>query len=242
MLVAVLGATGMLGKRVNDECLKAGYTTYTPRGDFLYYDPDKLRECSALINCIGIVPQRSLDRARTVEANSYAPHWLAKLVVPMINVSTDCIFSGNLDMGRQYSPGHLTDAVTDYGRSKILGESHETYVCNVRTSFIGLEHGLMKWLIDQPENAVISGWYNTAWSGSTVELVAQALVQMVPGIVQGGYNNIEHLATLKAMTKYDLLVHLAKKYNPTVKVSCDQIAVPINRALVPTIELQSCLV
>lgn len=244
MLVAVPGYKGMLGKRVVDECLAQGFTVYKPEGHFLQYDRGELIGCDAIINCIGAVPQRHADRMKAVESNAYAPHWLAQFRVPMLHISTDCVFNGNLDMGRSYSTRQVTDAITDYGRSKALGESVEPWVCNVRTSFIGPEHGLMKWLIDQPEGSVVSGWFNTAWSGSTVEQVAISLVQMVPRLVEGEYNNIEHLATLEPMRKYDLLRYLSEKYNPTIRVSSDMIATPINRALEPTIvmlDVYQCL-
>lgn len=238
MRVAVVGHEGMLGHCVADECVEHGYIVYKPHR---YEDtaPSFMYDIDIIVNCAGVIPQRSIDRRAMIYSNAMLPHSLAKHEIPMIHVSTDCVFSGNLDMGRQYGLSYTLDAITDYGRTKALGEVQASHVCNVRTSFIGARHGLQKWLTDQPQGALVSGWYNTAWSGSTVEQVARALVLMIPGMFGGEYRNIEHLATLKPMTKYDLLVHLAKKYNPTVRISCDQLAVPINRALAPSIELPS---
>lgn len=242
MLVAVTGSQGMLGKRVVDECLVVGYTVYKPIAPTSNYERDKMAGSDVIINCAGAIPQKNSSREAMVHSNTYLPHRLAELAVPVLHVSTDCVFSGNLERGKRYTVNHVTDAITDYGRSKALGESRATHVCNVRTSFIGPEHGLMKWLLDQPTGEVISGWHNAMWSGSSVDTVARSLVQMVPSLVEGEYNNIEHLATLTPIRKYDLLVYLAQKYKPTIKVSCDTLVCGINRALDSTIELPSCLI
>lgn len=146
----------------------------------------------------------------------------------LVHVSTDCVFSG-LTRQARYAVGDFPDARDVYGRSKMVGETLETGTI-VRTSFIGLRHGLLRWLLDQTESGHVNGYRNALWTGSTVWEVARGLVAIAEDPSSHG---IVHLATTEVHSKYAVLLRLAEILRLNVAV------VPVespyvNRALQPT--------
>ena len=108
-----------------------------------------------LINAIGITKQTiNTDPSNAIEINSLFPHKLAKISdennVKLINLSTDCIFSGDAGF---YSEESISDAQDIYGRTKYLGEVFGNNILTLRKSTIGLElrnkHGLIEWWLAQ---------------------------------------------------------------------------------------------
>lgn len=65
------------------------------------------------------------DPARAEEVwqiNAVAPGLLAELGVPLIHVSTDYVFDGELERGLEYPTDAPTNPLNAYGRSKLAGE------------------------------------------------------------------------------------------------------------------------
>ena len=84
----------------------------------------------------------------------------------------------------------------------------------VRTSFVAPESGLWKWLEEQHQSApLIAGWQHAWWSGGTVDVVAQHIID----IALGDYRGLAHLATAKPINKATLLRRLSERsgWNPS---------------------------
>ncbi|KKL48421.1 hypothetical protein LCGC14_2325700, partial [marine sediment metagenome] len=108
------------------------------------------------------------------------------------------------------------------------------YVTVVRTSFIGVDHGLMAWFLQSLHvDGFVGGWANAIWSGSTVDEVARRLVAMVDDPPGG----IVHLATEKPISKWEVLVHLKQLWPGADSITVNRTETPrINRALIPNVE------
>jgi dTDP-4-dehydrorhamnose reductase len=153
----------------------------------------------------------------------------------MIHVSSDCILAGIGPFSS--SIDHPAPADT-YGRSKLAGEVlGNPKVLNVRTSFVGPEHGLWKWVADQPPGAEIEGWENALWTGSTVQAVAKSLVDIAVSRYpwEGG---VLHLSTKTWRSKADVVRAIAQKIGRTDLNIRPVLKPSIDRRLVPDLPLQ----
>ncbi len=222
-IIGVLGPSGMLGSAV----IKAvSYAGHEPRYYKGHRVVDKLdmqavtKGCDAVINCIGKIPQRCSDNIAMIHSNSIVPHLLAQnFGGRIIHVSTDKVYSGHLPQNVMNAVSDLETPTTIYGKSKLLGEVNQDNVTNVRTSFIGTQHGLLHWLISQ-EGSVVNGYKNALWSGSYVETVAAGLVGLVDTEHVRG---VENLATSWSISKYELLIYLIKERGLHISVQpCDE--------------------
>lgn len=193
---------------------------------FAEVDGKTYEHCAVWINAAGIIPPAPGKPARPaadvamVMTNSVGPQVLADRIREsgyqhwLLHVSTDCVFSG---MARVHGPAYSVDSTPDpadlYGRSKLVGESilvpEDTRVTVVRTSFIGFEHGLLRWLIDESlAGRTVLGWRNAWWSGSTVYAVARGLLDMA----QDPPGGIAHLTTAAPISKAALLMRLREAF------------------------------
>ena len=86
----------------------------------------------AVINCVGVVKQLAAakDPIASITINSLFPHVVARLAPRVIQISTDCVFSGS--KGR-YREEDVSDAKDLYGRSKYLGEVDYPHAVTLRT-------------------------------------------------------------------------------------------------------------
>lgn len=187
MKILLFGSSGMLGSAIKQEAVRLGHEVVAPT--HLAYSITNNgtqnlgnRDFEVVINAAGTISSPTNDySANSIGALNVAR--LAKIFkAKFIHVSTDCVFSGQ--MGPWHNIYDIPDPIDMYGVSKRYGEIAvlETYpeATVVRTSFIGPRHGLLHWFLDQPENAIVQGYNNVYWSGSTVYEVAQALLQDVP--------------------------------------------------------------
>lgn len=256
MRAAVFGAGGMLGVALILELERRGVESkpwphaivdITNAKDvdntFVFSQPDVVFNAAGVLNT-------SHDGPAMVRANALGPHVLAKAArvhgVPVIHVSTDCVFSG--DTGSRYLPrsvesqrGYTTDHPTDpnglYGRTKVVGEVEADHVTNVRTSFVGPDHGLWRWVVGEAKvGATIIGWARAMWSGSTVWAVASGLADLVD---DEDDRRLVHLATEKPISKYEAIVAIAAAEGLEVEIISDDFNNRIDRALAPTHVLPS---
>lgn len=258
MRILLFGGTGMLGRaiiryaRERDHIVKHYSHAEAPLTEYgtvdTCFDLDKP---DIVINAAGMIPPTAgkdseVDRVnvplRMIRANAEGPFVLSTIAryhsVPMIHVSTDCVFSGQyIDEPLQVETDR-PDATDVYGRSKALGElclGSDGKVTVVRCSFIGPRHGLVRWFLDQPEHAVVKGYANAMWSGSTVDAVANGLIDIAE---QGGTGRLEHLSTRDQHSKYDVLLTLALALRrPDIQIEPSD-EPRIYRALVPTIPIE----
>jgi len=171
-----------------------------------------------LVNCIGIVKQRKDAKSPipSLEINSLLPHRLNELCgrigVRFIHFSTDCVFSGH--KGR-YVEADVPDPIDLYGRTKLLGEVDQAPGLTLRTSIIGLEArahttGLIEWFLAQ--RGTIKGFRKAIYTGLTTAAMARLVARLLEQ--SAGLHGLWHVASAP-ITKYDLLVDLAKKLGRT---------------------------
>lgn len=247
--ILLFGGSGMLGKRLYGRLIAAGHQVAAPSHsefpiDYITEIVGQLARTLAwrpilIINCAGAIPEREPVAECMIRANAVGPHIIARDAarfggIPVIHISTDCVFSGAPDLrhpGRRYGAFNIPNAHDLYGRSKALGEVQVPHVTNVRTSFIGPEHGLWAWLASQPDGATVDGWQGAYWTGSTVDAVADAIARMAAMDTPPG--GTVHLATAGKISKHEVLCRLKEWLG--LNVTIRPVYEPrIDRALLPT--------
>lgn len=246
----VLGASGMLGSEVCAELDRRNLSYLKPARDRVDITvPGQLAYVMkhtkvAVINCAGAIPQRRYSIQRTVLVNGLAPHYIAKEAdkagLRVIHVSTDCVFGGGGGDLPHHSIYAAPDPVDIYGRSKLLGEVDASHVTNVRTSFIGPKHGLMRWAMDN-KGQTVDGWVSALWSGSSVYAVARGLVETT--FIPNHSTGVHHLSTASPISKAAVLGLLSDSLN--LDLIINPVTQPyIDRSLIPTVTLpplQDCM-
>lgn len=201
-------------------------------------DPDRLCHAFAVarpqvvINCIGVVKQLGAahDPLVAIPINALFPHRLAGLCAAtaarLIQVSTDCVFSGS--RGR-YTESDSPDPVDLYGRTKLLGEVVEAPHVTFRTSMVGRElgraTGLFEWFLAQ--RGPVTGYRRAIFSGLTTSALASALLDFA--IDHPDLRGLYHLA-VEPIDKYSLLVKVRDTLGLSVEIIPDE-AVGIDRSL-----------
>ena len=97
----------------------------------------------------------------------------------LIQVSTDCVFSGRRGA---YSEEDIPDPVDLYGRSKLLGELDGEATLTLRTSMIGREleraNGLLEWFLGEAGGSV-RGFTRAVFSGPTTPVLSRAVAEVI---------------------------------------------------------------
>lgn len=160
----------------------------------------------AVINCIGLLNQTADQNPDlAVYLNSYLPHMIVKTLekteTKLIQMSTDCVFSGKIG---GYKEDSLRDGETFYDRSKALGEVEDHKNLTFRNSIIGPDMnekgiGLFNWFMKQ--NGTINGYTGAIWTGVTTLTLAKAMEQGIKENLTGIYNLVNN----GSISKYDLL-------------------------------------
>ena len=176
-----------------------------------------------VINAVGIVKQRpdSKESIPSLEINALLPHRLSILCktigARLIHLSTDCIFSGKKG---NYLETDLSDAEDLYGKTKYLGEVHDSNCLTIRTSIIGRElsrhTSLLDWFLAQTSN--IKGYRNAIYSGfTTIEMckIIDKIILQFPN-ASGVYQ-----VSSKPISKYELLLMLRKHFGRDIDIIPD---------------------
>ena len=246
MHVMVLGATGMLGHRLMAHLQSVFRTVGTTRGtvdDLRSLWPFKEAELiggidaaefatvaqalrdvrpQVVVNCIGLVPQRSADDAVAfIGLNALFPHKLARLCrelnARLIHFSTDCVFSGEKGPYQEESPA-LAQGL--YGRTKHLGEI-ESGALTLRCSHVGREianrAGLVEWAISC-RGGRIKGFSGALFTGPTTDAVADVLISIIRDHPK--LEGVWHLAG-EAISKFDFLTLLNRTYELALTIERD---------------------
>ncbi len=177
---------------------------------------DKLKP-NLVINCVGMIKQNPniSNIEESFYLNSFFPKLLSQICkfkkIRLINVSTDCVFSGKKGF---YKEDDLVDVKDLYGQSKYLGEVNDSdNTVTLRTSIIGKElntkRGLLEWFILQSKlNKKVYGFKNVIFSGfPTIEIARIIHKYIIPNIELKG---IYHLSS-DPIDKYSLL-NLIKRF------------------------------
>ena len=195
---------------------------------------------AVVINCIGLVKQlpAASRPVSAIRINSLFPHEVAEICARrgsrMIQVSTDCVFAGDLPAPRAYTESDVPDARDVYGRTKLLGEVADAPALTLRTSIIGWElgraTGLLEWFAAQ-EGPRVSGFPNAIFSGLTTRALAQIIGELIRE--HSDMSGLYHVST-KPIDKYSLLLRFKEAMGKDVEIEPDP-SVRINRALDSTL-------
>jgi dTDP-4-dehydrorhamnose reductase len=208
-------------------------------GEFNVHDPDRMIQLLAterpdlVLNCVGVIKQLALakDPLASIEINALFPHRLAHYCAlgnaRLVQVSTDCVFSGR---GHLYRETDFADAEDLYGRTKYLGEVDYPNAITLRTSIIGHEIGkavsLVDWFLGQP-GPTVKGYTHAIYTGlPTVELarVVRDVVMPRPDL-----RGLWHVASAP-IDKFSLLNLVSQVYEKSVTLVPDH-SVRIDRSL-----------
>jgi dTDP-4-dehydrorhamnose reductase len=251
--VLILGATGMLGSA----CVKvlATHPDLEVIGTSRIFDP-KFVEFDAskddisrllnqtkpnwIINCIGIIkPYINENEPNSVaiakNINSDFPRVLEKisseLGARVIQIATDCVFSGDSGLYSESDPHDATDV---YGKTKSQGEASGPNFMNIRCSIIGPEVGrstsLLEWFKNQPADAALNGFTDHLWNGITTYHFAR----LCAGIINSDefMPGVHHFIPGDIVSKANLLHIFAEVYNrPDITISDIKSQKSINRTL-----------
>jgi dTDP-4-dehydrorhamnose reductase len=186
-----------------------------------------------VVNCVGAVKQAEAGQQAipAIRINSLFPHQLAALCrehsVRMVQVSTDCVFSGSRG---NYSEDDVPDATDIYGRSKLLGEVAGEGFLTLRTSLIGRELrgalGLLEWLISK-RGGTVRGFSRAVFSGFTTKALAAEIAHLIEGHPE--LDGVWHLAA-QPIDKLTLLSMLDDALQLGIEITPDE-DVAIDRSL-----------
>lgn len=202
---------------------------------------DKTQSEDTIINCAGIVRANQHDSPLdTVAVNSMAPHLLAYHYKRVIQVSTDCVFSGqNMPVGSLVATSPYIESdrpsPTDfYSKTKLAGELTEGYGhqdhLTVRCSFVGFgKRGLLAWLVGHKAGSTVPGFTNSYWNGLFVTQIAEILLKLA--IYPTTFpRNLLHVHGAERWTKAELLSMVKNMLN--LDVTIDKVEnVPISMIL-----------
>ena len=227
MKILVLGASGMAGHLITLYFKEQGYdvTGFCRRpidfckyilGDAMCMEDIKhaleSEDYDVVINCIGILNQSAEDnKAMAVFLNGFLPHYVVDLLkakkTKFIQMSTDCVFTGNTG---PYYENSFPDGKIFYDRSKAIGEVNDDKNLTFRNSIIGPDInyngiGLFNWFMKQ--TGTIGGYTGAIWTGVTTLTLAKAMEQAIKEDLTGLYNLVNN----DSINKFDLL-SLFNKY------------------------------
>jgi dTDP-4-dehydrorhamnose reductase len=256
MRILILGGDGMLGHQLFKHLRQHHEVCVTLRQDLNAYiefglfdsknsytgidvrSMERLMEVfaefrpQAVVNCVGIVKQRptAKESIPSLEINALLPHRLSVLcnaaTARLIHMSTDCVFSGRKG---NYVEHDLSDAEDLYGKSKFLGEVHDSHCLTLRTSIIGKElsrkKSLIEWFLAQ--NGTIKGFKNAIFSGFTTIEMSRIIEKIL--VEHPNAFGLYHVSS-DPISKFDLLTLIKEKMHLNVEIIPDE-TVRCNRSL-----------
>lgn len=235
MKFLILGSTGMAGHLITTYLRERGHEVYGlsrrkifPHVDIVLDVTNRTElakiicgvNFNCVVNCVGILNRAAEDnKTLAIRLNSELPHFLAEttadLPTKIIQLSTDCIFSGKRG---GYREDDFPDGKTFYDRTKALGELVDEKNITFRNSIIGpdLERdgiGLLNWFLQQ--TGTVNGYTKSVWSGVTTLFLAQMIERAAIENLHGLYQ----LTNNMPITKHDLLKLFAKVFRKEIKIS-----------------------
>jgi dTDP-4-dehydrorhamnose reductase len=257
--VAVLGSTGMLGSTLTRVLENQFKTIYEfNRSGISATGKNQTRvievtdsnclltsfnglEIDYIINCIGMIKhvidendQNSVNLAGKINSefpanlNIYA----SRLGIPVIQVGTDCVYSGKSGL---YSENDPHEPIDIYGETKNAGEQSATDSMLIRCSIVGKElksrNSLLEWVISQPIGAKIEGYINHIWNGVTTLHFSQ----VISGIIKSGTYapGVFHLVPKDTVSKFELINLISSEFGRSdLQISQFKAEIPINRSLI----------
>jgi dTDP-4-dehydrorhamnose reductase len=250
MRVLIIGGSGMLGHKI-DQQLASRFETYTTfRGDpaswaripqfrgrdTLLGGVDVTRfetvgeafnrvRPDVVINCVGVVKQlkEAHDPILSLTINSLLPHRLAALCAPT-GARLIHFSTDCIFSGEkgQYCEDDVPDARDLYGRTKLLGEVGGANCLTLRTSIIGRDYTRTTSLLEW----LISnrGGRVTGYRNAIYSgFTTLALARIVDELItsHAGLSGVFHVAS-EPLSKYDLLVKLNTALRLQIEIKPDE--------------------
>lgn len=220
MKISILGARGMIGSGLTRYLRNIGYTVNEltraqfslDASDNLIEICDKLSknphylEADWLVNCLGIVKQFSnrYSEQHIEFVNGIFPQYLSEITnahnKKLLHISSDCVFSG---LKGNYNENDRPDATDIYGISKALGDMISDDSLVIRTSTIGVEHGLGHGLLSWYSSQVmpVDGYLNAIYSGLSLKELSRSIHHLWGANLKRGLYNVSS----EPISKFDLL-------------------------------------
>jgi len=176
---------------------------------------------NVVLNCIGIIKQlpEAQNAKKSIFINALFPHLLTecceKIGTKLIQISTDCVFSGKKG---NYSENDLSDATDLYGKTKFLGEIYYNNALTIRTSIIGHELfsdlSLVDWFLSNRGKS-INGFSNAIYTGLPTITFVKEIIRIIKKYpkLTGLYN----LSSNK-ISKYNLLRLIKEVYKLDIEI------------------------
>ncbi len=226
-MILLFGSTGMLGKYVHNELCKQHSVYCVNRYEFditknnisvLAEIFEKQPKDSVVINCSGVIPQKTNSTRDYISVNTILPLTINNLCkiynFKFIHITTDCVFDGIKGL---YTAQDKHNSTNMYGITKSLGEPEDATV--IRTSIIGEEmygkKSLLEWVISN-KNETINGYNNHYWNGVSCLTLAKIINDM---IVNNTYwSGVKHICSSEIVSKYDLCCYINDIYNLNINI------------------------
>ena len=246
--VLIFGSTGMIGhvvynylaslnkyrligstinNKISEETILLDIRNSEKIKDYL-----KILKPDYVINCAGLLIAESEENVEdALLINSLFPNVLSrlgkKLNFKLIQMSTDCVFSGKKG---NYTEESVPDGYNIYARTKMLGEINNRRDLTIRTSTIGPElkidgTGLLHWFLKQ--RGKINGFDNVFWTGVTTLELAKAIDEFIVQDISGLY----HLVPKNKISKYELLKILSEVWRRDDIEVCPCSDYPLDKSL-----------
>jgi len=172
--VVVLGANGMLGTDLMAALKHAGYNAAGyDLPDFDITNPDQLKtaidSADVLVNCAAYtnVEKAESEPELAYKVNADAVGMIGQCAsqkgIPVIHISTEFVFDGNLD--RPYTEEDQTNPISVYGASKLAGE-HKLIESGVSACIIRVQ-----WTYGQAGTNFIKKLFEFAQTRDTLKVV-----------------------------------------------------------------------
>jgi len=259
MKILILGHNGMLGHVCKKYFLETKYDVLTlnkntekynlPNSD-KFFSEIKTLNPDVIINCIGLIKQKSDNPTDLLISNSIFPLHL-RLRFPNIQIihpNTDCVFSGETG---NYRINDLPSPIDMYGISKALCEIilkyPNTYI--IRCSFIGPERnntnfGLLEWFLSQNNSETINGYIDHKWNGITTLEWAKCVDELLSKIKNKEKCDIDNLiqpGTKEIYTKANILHMISHIWNKNITIKDVKSSKSVDRSMMPTLIRKSLL-
>jgi len=206
-----------LGHTLNLNVLSLGRSQF----DALHEDTQSLtryfsNDC-CVVNCIGAIPQKKYENCQYVRLNTEFPVELSSLChihkIPLIHISTNCVFSGTSPMCCE---SDTPDAKDMYGVTKYRGEPSNCVV--LRCSIIGPEinsaFGLFEWFLHS--HTTVKGFTDHYWNGLTTFELASIVYNIIKE--RSFHPRLQHCYSRTVVTKNDLLHYISKLFTKEISL------------------------
>ncbi len=256
--IAILGSTGMIGSGITQGFSHQGFdvTEFNRSGksvvtsnrsynfdalEFTHLDDFSVFDgFDYLINLSGVIRHKissesSSDIENAIKVNSIFPRALdsfaEKANVNIIQIGTDCVFSGLKGSYRESDPFDPTDY---YGYTKVLGEAALRNTMTLRVSVVGVEREssteLLNWVLNHPSKSTIWGYVNHIWNGVTPLHLAKLLFGVVNEDLH--FKGVQHIVPGNKVSKHQLIKLISGAFNRDDLEILEKItAVSVDRSL-----------